>query len=354
MRSHRTPTRRNRPRTNRRHPVRKLPVFLGLLIAAVSASGHEQAVNHSSIAFTLTEKDLLPESIAYDPRNQAFYVGSTRKGKILRIHSDGKVEDFVPARAFGLWMVIGIKVDPKRNLLWVNSSYGGNLEQKDHFQVNDSQGNDFRGQPAGLFKFNLDNGKLEGKYLLDNAGSVHFLNDLVIAANGDVYLTHMFEHGKIYRLEAETDTFAPFFYGDSEFTNPNGITFGPDGDHLYVAHREGVSRINIHSRERQLLQPGGLPLTGIDGLYYHTDALIAVHAWDHHVVRHRLDRAGLAVTEAEYQEAHHPLFNNPTTGVLVDNAFYYIANAQFDSFDDSGRLWPMHRLYQPVILKLEL
>jgi hypothetical protein len=40
----------------------------------------------------------LPENVAYDPVTGAWYVGSTRKGKILRVVGR-EVSEFRPARA---------------------------------------------------------------------------------------------------------------------------------------------------------------------------------------------------------------------------------------------------------------
>src|SRR6185503_547428 len=70
--------------------------LLGHPAAAVAG---EPVVDHSSIAFTLKEKDLLPENLAYDPESGNFFVGSTRKGKILRVAPNCREWDFVTARA---------------------------------------------------------------------------------------------------------------------------------------------------------------------------------------------------------------------------------------------------------------
>lgn len=321
---------------------------LTLMVLALSATSPAlmadgDPVNNSRIAFTLPEKDLLPENIAYDPKRESFFVGSTRKGKILRIDKQGKVSDFVAPRAHGLWMVIGMKVDAKRDVLWVNSSYGSNLENRETVD----------GRPAGLFRFNLEDGALLGSYILNDPGTVHFLNDLVIRDNGDVYVTHGFDASQIYRFEQATQTFAPFLNGDKDFSFPNGITLSPDQGYLYVAHNQGVSRIHIQSKERKLVK--NIPaLQGIDGLYWYQQQLVAFHSWDHRLVRYFMDDAGLESTGSETLEAHHPLFNNPSTGVVVGNQLYYIANAQFDSFTEDGELFPPHRLYEPVILKADL
>src|SRR5687767_6929451 len=99
-------------------PVRlMLPV---LLTAGVSAGSQVQTTTDDSplvrgtVAFTLADRALIPESVAYDPVDRAFYVGSMYKRKIIRIGADGSVSDFLPPGRDGIWGVLGIKVDSVR------------------------------------------------------------------------------------------------------------------------------------------------------------------------------------------------------------------------------------------------
>lgn len=314
-----------------------------LLLCLATLAGAAGAGEPAPVAFTLPERDLLPENVAFDPATGHFFVGSTRKGKIVR-YRDGVAEDFVPARAHGLWMVIGMKADPGRRALWVASSAGSNLEDPP----------DGPGGPAGLFRFDLDTGALEGRWLLDDGDTVHFLNDLVVAPNGDVYVTHMFDAAAIYRLDAATGTFSVFLRGDADFRNPNGITMDPSGEHLFVAHAGGISRVALADRERCPLRiPEGALPSGIDGLYYHQNALVAVHPGAGEVRRHELDASGKRIVDSRALARDHPAFHIPTTGVLVDDHLYVVANSQFDAFED-GELWPLDRLAEPAIVRIEL
>ena len=52
--------------------------FTEILDAVRQATG---PVSHSRFAFRLQEGDLMPESVAYDPQGQNFYLGSMHKGK---------------------------------------------------------------------------------------------------------------------------------------------------------------------------------------------------------------------------------------------------------------------------------
>jgi len=323
--------------------------FLALTLTLATASpAQEEAprtpINHSLIAFTLPEKDLLPESVAYDPLEQTFYVGSTRKGKIVKVDKQGKVTDFIAPRQDGLWMVIGMKVDAARRALWVNSSYGDNL-------IGYQKSN---GSPAGVFKFDLRSGKLIRKYVLDKPGETHFFNDLVINRRGDVFITHMFKEPALHRIAAGRDELE-LLARPENFSEPNGIALSEDERVLFVATDEGISALDVaHLARHQLTAPPEVSLKGIDGLYFYKRSLIAIHPGRKLVRRYFLDDAMKSVTRAETIEAHHPMFNVPTTGVVVKDTFYYVANAQFGSFNKDGSLFPPERLYEPVILKVAL
>lgn len=47
-------------------------------------------------------------------------------------------------------------------------------------------------------------------------------------------------------------------------------------------------------------------------------------------------------------------FNGGRSNEIVNDMFYYVANAQFGSFNKDGSLFPMERLFEPVILKAPL
>jgi len=43
---------------------------------------------------------------------------------------------------------------------------------------------------------------------------------------------------------------------------------------------------------------------------------------------------------------------NPTTGVVVGDELFYVANSQFVSVSPSGVLFPPERLFETVILRV--
>ncbi len=51
---------------------------------------------------------------------------------------------------------------------------------------------------------------------------------------------------------------------------------------------------------------------------------------------------------------NHPLFDQPTTGAIAADGFYYIANSQFTRFSAEFRLAPYEELSNVFVLKLPL
>ena len=327
-------------------------ITLAALWVACAASAHAQlaqrdsvtmpeAAHKSTVAFFLEEKDFLPESVAYDPKDKAFYVGSTRKGKIVRVDASGNASDFIAPRQDGLWMVIGIKIHPTRRVLWACSFDGESLEG---FQKSDTRA-------SGVFAFNLDTGKLIRKWVLDKPGEVHAFNDVVLTRGNDAYVTHMFQEAAIYRISdksGEMEVFARI----PGLVDPNGIAMTPNESTLFVAGYDGMYAVDRKTGASRMLQASaGDSLGAVDGLYYYRGSLIAVHMTS--VRRHRLDKDATRVVSTEILEANHPLFDVPTTGVIVGDDFYYVANGQFNKVQPDGSLLT-DQLNEPAILKLRL
>ncbi len=332
--------------------MNKLCLVLVLLCIQLPIAAQEKSpnLNHSFIAFTIPEKDLLPENITYDSKTESFFIGSTRKGKIIKIDKNKNLIEFANSKSSGLWMVIGMKADVDNRWLWVCSSGGDNL-------IGYDLKDDVEGRPSGIFKFNLDTGELIKKYVLDATGEIHFFNDLVIDGLGNLYVTHMFKEHAIYTIQKNIDQLKSWSSPEA-LKYPNGITISSDNKTLFIAYSEGIGTIDIASKKWGTLKnPNGIRIArreSIDGLYFYNNTLIAVHPDINTVQQLRLSTDQTTITDHKLLEVNHPMMNNPTTGVMVKDNFYYIANAQFGSFDENGAIFPMEQLYEPTILKLQI
>jgi len=327
--------------------VKIAPSALLLLSLCLFASAQER----SQTAFRIEERELIPEGIAYDPRERIFYVGSTFKRKIVSVDEKGVARNFTGEAQDGLLGALGMKVDAKRRLLWViSSNAGGTMPGK-------GLGRDCLGC-SSVFKYDLRTGRLIKKYALSNKPNVHFLNDLTINSRGDAFITDTVT-GDLYLISRSKDELELFAnLGAKAF--PNGIDLSRDERHLFVAAGGGIRAVNLRDRtSRSLKMPDGVSPTVIDGLYFYQGSLVAIQPFadQRKVVRYYLDRGANAVTKVEVIEPEHPMFQQPTTGVLVGKDFYYIANSQLQYFRSIYKPegeYDKGQLQDVVVLKVRL
>ena len=302
-------------------------------------------INKSASAFTVKEKGLIPESVAYDSADGVFYLSSVHKRKIVSIAKDGKVKDFATEQD-GLWSVMGMKVDARRRHLWVCSAAHPQMVN----YREEENGN------SAVLKFDLRTGKLIKKYLLTNKPKAHWFGDLAVSSNGDVYVTDS-KSPSIYLIRRDADELEPFIEGPP-FVSLQGLDFSTDEKHLFVAdYIKGIFLIDLRAKKVTSLDPPpGSTLIGIDGLYSYKGGLIAIQNGvnPHRVIRVYLNKEGDRLERFETIEANNPLFDEPTLGVLVNNSFYYVANSQWGAIDKNGKLAPVEQLREPVILKVKL
>jgi hypothetical protein len=97
------------------HDARFAAVFQKFRANAVKVEG-------SVPAFTLPDKQLIPEGIAADPETGDFFVSSLAQWKVVKRSEDGSVRDFVAPHQDGIWLTLGMKVDPTGKELWVCSA----------------------------------------------------------------------------------------------------------------------------------------------------------------------------------------------------------------------------------------
>lgn len=307
---------------------------------------NQKAVNASEKVFTIAQKDLIAEGIAYDAATKRFFVSSIHRRKILAVDAaGGKVADF-SSGADGLWSVSGMRVDERRRVLWAATTA---FPQMENFQKTDEG-------RSGIFKYDLASGRLLKKYLLPNdAGAKHALGDLIVAKNGDVYASDSVSPN-IYRIDSKKDELELFLTSE-DFSSLQGLAFSADEKTLFVAdYSKGIFRIGIEDKKiLQLAVDANTNPIGIDGIYFHRGNLIAIQNGfrPHRVARFILNKDRSAITKSETLEANHADFNEPTLGVKVGNDLYFVANSQWALAGENGKL-AADKLKEPVILRLKL
>jgi hypothetical protein len=322
--------------------IKDTPEFK-LILARFEAS--KTPVIRSSAGFTIHEKGLITEGLAYDPVEESFFVSSVHKRKILAVGKSGDVKTFASEQD-GLFSVLGMAVDAKRRHLWVTSTA---FPQMINFRKEEDG-------TSAVFKFDLRTKKLLKKYVLSNAGKKHALGDLTIQSNGDVFTTDSLSPA-VYVIHPQKNEIE-LFLEDPGFGSPQGLAFSSDEQHLFMAdYSTGLFDIDVKAKKIGHLPPlSGATLLGIDGLYYHKGSLIGVQngVTPQRIVRVSLSKDLRCVERLEVIEANNPIFLEPTLGVLVKDMFYFIANSQWPLIDESGNLAAEDKLQDPVVLKIKL
>jgi len=290
-------------------------------------------VHGAHVSFAVAETDLFPEGIAADPTGHVFYLGSQYHNKIVRVTETGKASDFVPEGRYDLMPVGGVHVDPTDRSVWAATDPG----PKDRSEI---------------VHFDASGTLLE-RYTAPGIGP-RDLNDLALRDSREIYATDTFAN-QVYRFDRGTHHFSrlnfprPIFY-------PNGVSLSGDGDHLYVADMLGVLRVDLQTgAAREVNVEGHFTLAGIDGLYWYRGGLVGIQygAGAYRVMHWQLSEDGLRVLSAKMLEYRTALVKNPTTGAIVDDDFYFIANTGIQNLE-AGRIVDNTRLEPIRVAKLHL
>lgn len=323
--------------------VRDAPALRGVIrrLAANAA-----ALPKSTVAATLAEADFFPEGLSHDSTSGVWYLGSIRHRKVTRVTAGGASVDIVGEGQDGLWAVLGVRADPASGTLWVTTAA---IPQMAGYVAADSG-------RSGIYAFDLSSGRLKRRYLLPASAPGHLLGDLVVASNGDVYATDS-QDPVIWRVLKGGDQ-AQEFLRHPLFRSLQGPALDPSGRTLYVAdYSHGVLAVDLNTRAVTLLPtPPRTTVLGIDGLVWHQGALLGVQngVAPGRIVRLALDAGGRRITEVTVLDRHIAIATEPTIGTVWGKSFFYVANSQWEAYDDAGQLKAGVRLEPPRILELKL
>jgi hypothetical protein len=311
-----------------------LRVFLFMLFPVIAV-----AQQNPVIAFRIPEKDLIPEGITHDPIEDAFYLGSIHKSKILKIAKSGKVSDFLVGGASGLKQVLGMKVSNGK--LWA---------------CNNTPSYDSLNRESCIHVIDTKTARVEKVFRLKD-GQKHLFNDLVFAENGDVYISDS-DGGSIYRIRKDTDSLEQLLpMGTLRF--PNGLIVSNDQKRILVSTgtSEGIQSIDLATKKIAPVQHSQFMFFGIDGLYKYKQSWIGIQnvLFPESIVRITPRQNETSIEKLELLVAAHKLFDSPTTGVIVKDEFYFIANSQLmQVIGNRGVIKNPEELRETLIMKIKL
>jgi sugar lactone lactonase YvrE len=305
----------------------------------------ETPVGQSVVAFTLPEKDLITEGVAYDPRTGAFFVSSVHRRKIVRVAKDGTVSDFVAEGGDGLFAAVALAVDQARNVLWVSTAAEPAMAG---YRTADAE-------HSFVFEYDLASGKLLRRIGLPPAARDGLLSDLTVRPGGALYVSDP-KSGRLYVLDPGQSDLR-VLVGPGPLASPQGLAFDPAGRWLFVAdYVQGILRVDPRDGSVALLEaPADSLLTGVDGLVYDEGSLVGIQngVEPHRVLRARLSEDAARIIEVATLERANPHFDEPTLGVVAGGEFFYVANSQYGAVKADGTL-DAEKLREPVILKMSL
>ena len=304
-----------------------LKTFRELMSSEFAVHIPQPASVTTTTAFSIQDLKFVPEGIAYDGSTKRFFVGSLAQNRIVAVDKNGKESDFFIPPNSECWQFVGIKIFG--NQLWACafSEYTKNSGQ------------------SAVFNIDTKTGKLNDAFYLREG--VHLLNDLVKGPGGEMYITDS-KAGLVYELK--DGVFKPIT-GNS-FIYPNGIAINNTGDKLFIADWKGISVLDLKTDSLAKLETA-VSVNSIDGLYWYNGDLIAIQGLKYldRVARISL-KDGKATGITELARLSGPGF--PTTGVIVNDSFYFISNAFVTSVKADGVIANPEALRKSEIKQLSL
>jgi sugar lactone lactonase YvrE len=300
----------------------------------------EPSTPRAPVQLSLRGTPLVPEGIAYDAKRKRFYIGSPERRIVTVERRAGTAQP----REFSkptdrLDAVLGLTV--ARDHLYAVSTNG--------FLESAAQG-----RRNAVLRYDLARGRLAARH---DAPQAQQLNDVAVHDDGTLYATDSLG-GTLFRLRPGESTLTPFG-AEGALRGANGLALSTDGKALYVAISTGIARVELAGgATMRLPQPDDVVTGGIDGLYWHDGALLGVQNAINpgRVVRIALTDGGMRIgSMTVLQSHHHPAFDEPTTGTLVDRrTLVVLANAQLNRLGPDGTVAEPRTLKPLVLLAIPL
>jgi sugar lactone lactonase YvrE len=299
----------------------------------------------SHVRVTLPDSTFWPEGIDADPRTGKLYVASVRHRTIAEVDANGATRELFPRDSPNLGSIFGVRVDTARNVLWATTSA---YHQIPGYAPADSA-------IAALLEVRLSDGAILHRWNAPVAPGGRVLGDLAIGPTGDVFLTDS-NHPVVYWLHegrGELDSIT-----SPMFRSLQGMAPTPDGRSLYLAdYSRGFFRVDVATRRiTPVASPTGTETRGCDGILWFRNGILAIQngVSPARVVYFSLDRDGLHFTAATVLDQNSAIADEPTIGTVLGGEFVYVANSQWEKFDETGRRILTKPLATPVLLAVPL
>jgi len=295
---------------------------------AAAHDANRSAMVRSRERARLSDSTFWAEGVDFDPRTGRFYVASIRHRTIAELSPDGSSRELWSRDGAAVGAMLGVRVDTARGVIWATTS--GIPQMVNHVAADSTV--------AALLRIRIRDGAIERRWDLPVVPGGHVLGDLAIGPRGDVFMTDSNEP-VLYRMRPGADTLEAT--RSALFRSLQGIAPSPDGRLAYVAdYSHGILRVDLTTGEVTRVDdaPASTSL-GVDGIVWDRGAIIAVQngVAPARVMRFVLDTSGRRFSRAEVFDRNIPLADEPTIGTIAGDEYVYVANSQWEKYDEAGR-----------------
>ena len=246
--------------------------------------------------------------LAYDAVSRRFLVGD-RLGRKLMIVADGAdhAVDFVRAASAGFRDITAIEIDDRRGDLWVVST-------------------ETPAEGAGtLHKLQLVSGRLLKSFPIAAGADPVTIVDLAVTPAGVVLVLDS-AGGRLLTLHPGGTAVEPDMKIGA--VEPVSVAAASDPGIVYVAHRDGISRIDLRARTAtRVTAPASISLAHVAQIRWRRHALFAIRGepdGTHQVIRLDLNANGRAVTRSTILEGPVPLAGQTFVAISGDELVYMV------------------------------
>ena len=299
----------------------------------------------SRVVRMIADSTVFAEGIDADPKTGALYVASIRQRSILEVAADGRIRDLDVSRAPRVGAIFGVRVAADGRHLYATTA---GVPMMRGYARSDST-------LAAVLRVRIADGAVVQRWDVPVDGAPHLLGDLAIGEDGTVYATDSRTPG-IYILRPGADTFNRI--SDPIFRSLQGLASIPGRRQLVVAdYSHGLLRVDLASRAVvRIADAPGSTMLGIDGIVWHDGAVIAVQngVQSPRVLRIVLNADGSRVERFSVIDRQPEVADEPTIGTVWRDGFVYVANSQWNAYDDAGQRRPGTSLRGTTLLCVPL
>ncbi len=285
-------------------------------------------VNGGRVIATLADTTLFAEGVDADPRTGNLYVGSIRHRTIIEVSPNGGSRDLhVSEKSPRVGAILGVRIAADGQHLFATTA---GLPTMQGYAAGDSS-------LCAILKVRIADGRVVQRWDVPVDGARHLLGDLSIDVDGTVYATDSYSP-VINILRVNSDTLGRLSH--PLFRSLQGVAPIPGTTQLVVAdYSHGLLRVDLSTAEVLRIEDQvGQTTLGIDGIILHGNAVVAVQngVQSPRVVRVELNADHSRVERLTVIDRQPDIAVEPTIGTLWRGGFVYVANSQWEAFDEAG------------------